>query len=113
LSKHPRPALDLAHYLSAETPRVNQTSLNPQGLVRPHAEEIPAHGSTDLLLLEIPSDFLALKAADAALALEWRMHTRSLFQKLFTTGYLVTDFVFLPGSQPRSYYVLSYGESTL
>jgi len=113
LSKRPRPALDLAHYLSAETPRVNQTSLNPQGLVRPHAEDVPAHEFTDLLLLEIPSDFLTLKAADAVLALEWRLHTRALFQDLFATGYLVTDFVFLPGSQPRSYYVLSNGESTL
>ncbi len=112
LSKRPRPPLDLAHYLSAETPRVNQTSLNLKGLVVPQVEDDLMKRSSDLLLLEIPSDFLALKAADAALALEWRLHTRHLFQDLFEAGYLVTDFVFLPGSQPRSYYVLSHGEST-
>jgi hypothetical protein len=36
-----------------------------------------------------------------------------LFEETFSRGYLVTDFVFLPGSQPRSFYVLSHGESTL
>jgi hypothetical protein len=31
---------------------------------------------------------------------------------LFEQGYLVTDFVHLPGTHPRSFYVLSHGEST-
>ena len=35
------------------------------------------------------------------------------FENLFEKGYFVTDFVFLPGVHPRSYYVLSNGESTL
>jgi predicted GNAT superfamily acetyltransferase len=113
LSKQPRPPLDLAHYLSAETPRANSTSINSVGLVTPCLLDVPARESADLLLLEIPSDFMTLKAADAALGLEWRQHTRTLFQGLFAAGYLVTDFIFLRGSQPRSYYVLSHGESTL
>jgi len=113
LSKQPRAPLDLAHYLSAETPRANSTSLNREGLVVPHSVDEPVDESADLLLLEIPSDFMSLKATDRALALAWRQHTRMLFQDLFEVGYLVTDFVFLTGRQPRSYYVLSHGESTL
>jgi hypothetical protein len=35
-----------------------------------------------------------------------------LFEGLFEDGYLLTDFVYLPGTQPRSFYVLSHGEST-
>jgi predicted GNAT superfamily acetyltransferase len=66
-----------------------------------------------LLLVEIPSDFLALKQADPNLASAWRFHTRTLFEDLFQRGYLVTDFIFLPGRHPRSYYVLSHGDSTL
>ncbi len=122
LSRRARPKLDLAHYLSAAAPIVNATSLNDAGLVRPHAGEYllplpddPARSEplAALLLLEIPSNFMALKAADPALALDWRLHTRQLFSALFALGYLVTDFIYLPGSQPRSYYVLSYGYSTL
>ena len=113
LSKTPRRALDLAHYLSADIPRVNETSLNDTGLVVPLTPDSRTLPPAPLLLLEIPADFLALKAIDPALALEWRSHTRSLFTHLFECGYLVTDFVHLPGSQPRSYYVLSDGLATL
>jgi len=38
---------------------------------------------------------------------------RSLFLELFGQGYLVTDFVHLPGPWPRSFYVLSDGAATL
>ena len=43
--------------------------------------------------MEIPSDFLALKAVDLSLAREWRFYTREVFEKAFAAGYLVTDFV--------------------
>ncbi len=64
-------------------------------------------------LVEIPADFLALKAADRELAIAWRLHTRSLFEELFQSGYLVTDLVYLPGTQPRSFYVMTYGEAEI
>ena len=112
LSKQPPKKLDLAHYLSAEIPRLNETHLNDQGLVVPHSPDTLV-SSAPLLLLEIPADFLRLKTVDPGLALEWRLHTRTLFEAMFTTGYLVTDFIFLPGSQSRSFYVLSHGEATL
>ena len=112
LSKYPRKKLDLAHYLSANITRLNETQLDPAGFIAPRPIEISV-SSEPLLLIEIPADFPVIKTADPALAFEWRMHTRSIFQEVFAAGYLVTDFVFLPGSQPRSYYVLSYGDSTL
>ena len=120
LSREPRKRLDLAHFLAGGARILNSTRLRPDGWPEP-PEILPetpgafpappeAH---PLLLLEIPSDFLALKAADMGLALRWRLHTRAWFEALFARGYLVTDVVYLPGTHPRSFYVLSYGESTL
>jgi predicted GNAT superfamily acetyltransferase len=63
-----------------------------------------------LLLIEIPSDFLALKAADLSLARAWRFYSREVFEAAFAAGYLVTDFVH---DQYRSFYVLTHGETTL
>ncbi len=112
LSKSPPKKLDLAHYLSAETTRLNETELNDAGIIRPRLSNTPIP-SAPLLLLEIPADFQMIKTADPVLALDWRRHTRAIFQDIFADGYLVTDFIYLPGSQPRSYYVFSDGEGTL
>jgi predicted GNAT superfamily acetyltransferase len=119
LSKRLRRPLDLAHYLAAETTILNPSEIDRDGLPRPPAafqlgEIENVHAEQDeqpLVLVEIPADFLALKAADPALALEWRFHTRDLFEALFERGYLVTDFVHLPGTYARSFYVLSHGEA--
>jgi predicted GNAT superfamily acetyltransferase len=120
LSKRPRLKLDLAHFLAAGTAIINPSTMDERGLPRPvespESIKLPEPSSTDeqsLLLVEIPADFLALKQVDQALALEWRLHTRALFVNLFAGGYLITDFIHLPGTYPRSFYVLSYGESTL
>ena len=66
--------------------------------------------SGPLLLIEIPYDFLALKAVDLSLARAWRFYTRAVFEQAFAAGYLVTDFVH---DQGRSFYVLAHGETTL
>jgi predicted GNAT superfamily acetyltransferase len=138
LSRRARRRLDLAHYFAAGATIINPTESTPEGWPRslstaapitlPQPEQLSWSGGTEtgeerredeeerqapLLLVEIPTDFLAIKEADRELALEWRFHTRTLFQDLFSRGYLVTDFVYLPGSHPRSFYVLSHGESTL
>ena len=125
LSRRARLRLDLAHFLAAGAEIVNPSHDDPQGWpvpASPPPEERergrgvvarPGSGGEALLLLEIPADFLALKEADHALALEWRLHTRACFEASFAQGYLATDFVHLPGSRPRSFYVLSHGESTL
>ncbi len=45
----------------------------------------------EALVIEIPSDLNALKAATAQLALEWRLQTRAVFQRAFAAGYVATD----------------------
>ncbi len=120
LSKRPRRPLDLAHYLAADVEILNPSQMGNNLLPIPaenpilskQLEKFSSSGPA-LLLLEIPADYLRLKEIDLALAHAWRIHTRSLLIKLFEIGYLVTDFVHLSGSTPRSFYVLSHGESTL
>jgi len=121
LGKKPRPPLDLAHYLDAEVAILNPTKFGVDGLLRLTSDvdlsEIESQtgdeNKVSMYLVEIPANFMDIKAADMALAQQWRMQTRELFEGLFQCGYLLTDFVFLPGKYARSYYVLSYGESTL
>jgi predicted GNAT superfamily acetyltransferase len=57
--------------------------------------------------VEIPTDFLALKAADPPRALAWRQGTRSCFESLFARGFTVTDLLYPPGPAPRALYVLT------
>ena len=64
-------------------------------------------------LLEIPADFLALKAADPGLALAWRLGARAAFETLFPAGYAVRDFIYEPGIAPRAVYVLSNDSAPL
>jgi predicted GNAT superfamily acetyltransferase len=121
LSRKPRLELDLAHFLAAGAQIINPTHVGEDGWPEPPEADtqtlLPAPGreaeDDSLLLVEIPADFTRLKAARPKLALPWRLHTRSLFEALFSRGYLVTDFIYLRGSAPRSFYVLSHGESTL
>jgi predicted GNAT superfamily acetyltransferase len=119
LSRRPRLALDLAHFLAGGAVIVNPSQAGPDQWPRPALSyNLPPVTQGDeknesFLLVEIPADFLSLKTADLELANEWRKHTRGLFETLFAQGYLVTDFIFLPGSTPRAFYVLSHGNSTL
>ena len=116
LSKQPRPKLDLAHYFGAGASIINPSQLSDQQLPSPGTAFLDPASFAEkpaLLLVEIPADIQAIRSADPALALEWRLHTRGIFENLFDQDYLVTDFVFLSGKQPRSFYVLTYGEATL
>lgn len=112
LERRPPKKLDLAHYLSAGTPLVNATRINDLGLVVPLGKP-PQPPSAPLLLLEIPADITSIRTADLDLAVKWVTHIRELFSDHFSQGYLVTDFIYLSGSQPRSFYVLSDGSATL
>ena len=58
-----------------------------------------------LLLIEIPNDFLILKAKDNLLAKAWRQTSREIFEFVFAHGYLVIDFFVDKG---HSFYVLEY-----
>ena len=111
LSKPIPPKLDLAHYLAAGTPYANRSKLTPEGLIVP-LETPPPPERSPLVLVEIPDDILALKQSDPDLAVRWSNHIRDLFIRYFSESYLVTDFVYVSGTHPRSFYVLSYGEAT-
>jgi predicted GNAT superfamily acetyltransferase len=109
----------LEHFLAAEAEIINPSQVDENGWVVPPAineirdQPVPGSRKQNINLVEIPADFLSLKAANIELAREWRTVTRSLFEGLFESGYLATDFVHLPGDIARSYYVLSNGEGTL
>lgn len=68
---------------------------------------------SNLMLVEIPTDLQAIKRADLALAQRWRQHTRDIFEGMFDSGFLVTDFVSHedPNGRPRSYYLLAHQDS--
>jgi predicted GNAT superfamily acetyltransferase len=71
-----------------------------------------APGAADLtndaprLLVEIPTGYSVMQVEDAALALEWRMATRAIFQHYFARGYRVVDF-FLSREAGRGQYLLA------
>jgi predicted GNAT superfamily acetyltransferase len=78
------------------------------GLLVPEEYDLTSHQPT--LALEIPSDFQALKAADSALALRWRLATQALFEHYFEAGYTATECVFdQSGDYRRNVYILETG----
>jgi predicted GNAT superfamily acetyltransferase len=104
LSRRARRQLKLDDFLKAEAQIISAFSPLPSS----------SPSRSPLLLVEIPVDFQTLRATQPALAQAWRLHTGTIFEDLFTRGYLVTDLVFeRTGETPSSYYVLSHGEATL
>jgi predicted GNAT superfamily acetyltransferase len=69
----------------------------------------PADLSLDAprLLVEIPVGVAELQLDDPALALEWRLATRAIFQSCFARGYRVVDF-FLSRKAGRGHYLLAH-----
>jgi len=112
LAKQSRRALTLSHFDKASIQPLYQLTTDASGWLHP-PERFSAL-ETRLVLAEIPPDFMALKAADFGLARDWRFFTRELFETAFSSGYLVTDFIYDRSFEPaRSIYVLTHGESTL
>ena len=107
LSRRSRPTLSLDHYRLAGS-TILETLRNPQSMPYPPQEINPLSGT--FVLVEIPYDFQALKAADLALARDWRFYAREVFEDAFAAGYLVTDFLL---DQGRSFYGMTHGETTL
>lgn len=103
--------LGLAALLGGGARVVNRTSLRADGLRAPEAEAVPDGGN--LLLVEVPADFQAVKQADLGLAVAWRRHTRLLFESLFAGGYLATDYLseVAADGERRNYYLLTFGDS--
>lgn len=114
LSRQARIKLDLAHVFSTGARIVNPTQATKEGYPQLVGSiHLPDGEDEPIILVEIPADFQSLRMKALELAQNWREVTRRLFEELFSEGYLVTDLIFMPGSQPRSFYILSYGESTL
>lgn len=88
--------------------------INPTGYDATHEialpGEMPAFDSqlSRTLLVEVPAVFQAVKSVSMALAREWRLHTRAIFERAFEWGYIVTDFVTQkqPDGHRRNFYVL-------
>lgn len=60
-------------------------------------------GSPGPILVEIPSQFQSVKAADQELGLAWRLRSRDLFERAFGSGLVATDLLVENG---RCYYLL-------
>ena len=106
-----RRPLSLESLLGGGAVLTNESSFNKDGLLVPPPNYI-SHPS-NLMLVEIPEDFQLIKQRDFPLAIRWREHTRSLFENLFNSGFLATDFVRHTDSDghQRSYYLLTYQDS--
>lgn len=58
--------------------------------------------------VEVPADYQALKAGAPALALEWRLATRQVFETYFAAGYTTIDFAGrIVEGEVRNYYLLA------
>jgi predicted GNAT superfamily acetyltransferase len=112
LSKRPRRPLSLTSFSQADLQPLYSLHFHDDGWARPPDHFLPLNGR--LALAEIPAEYQTLKEADLPLARDWRFFSREVFETAFAAGYIVTDFVFdRSGEQPRSFYVLTHGESTL
>jgi predicted GNAT superfamily acetyltransferase len=71
-------------------PLVNATR---QGVRWLHPESADLSRKEERLLVEIPTRFTELQAADPALGREWRLATRTIFQHYLPQSYRVVDFL--------------------
>jgi predicted GNAT superfamily acetyltransferase len=106
-----RKALSLDSLLSGGALLTNESTYNSDGLLVPPPNYI-SHPS-NLILVEIPANFQNIKKKDFPLAVQWREHTRTLFENLFDSGFIVTDFVrhMDDENRPHSYYLLTYQDA--
>ncbi|MBI3362592.1 MAG: hypothetical protein HY023_15940 [Chloroflexi bacterium] len=105
-----RKPLTLDSFTSAGARILNPARFAANGLLRP--PDRFSDPISNIAIIEIPADFQSVKIQDMPLALEWRQHSRALFESLFAQGYIVIDFVHQRyDGPPRSYYVLSHGDA--
>jgi predicted GNAT superfamily acetyltransferase len=85
-------------------PRVLEAVPWPSG-VGPCDPVLDAGGP--VVLIEIPTDFSALKSRDQGLGRAWRLATRETFRRYFGRGYRAVDFVLQRDQRLRGHYVLT------
>jgi predicted GNAT superfamily acetyltransferase len=106
-----RKPLSLTSLLAGGAVLVNEATFNSDDLPVPPPNYI--NHPSNLMLAEIPADFQKIKKKDFDLALRWREHTRDLFEKLFSSGFLVTDTVRYTDEEghERSFYLLTFEDA--
>ncbi len=105
-----RPPLQLHHYLEVEAPIINPSRWDDRDL--PVCQDPIAPLPLNRFLVEFPADFQAVKQADWALAVAWRLHLRSICEAAFAAGFTVLDCVHTPDTPRRSFYVMQQIESS-
>lgn len=88
---------EIPDYLSAVALNKVSVSDNLPFITMFHNEQYKA----DVYSLEVPKDFQNVKSKNQALALEWRMSTRKIFQELFAAGYAAVHLI--PGKYTAEY----------
>lgn len=90
---------------------VNEAAVNEAGFPVPPANYISQ--PSNLMLVEIPADFQAIKRTDIQLAQRWRAHTRDVFEGMFDSGFIVTDYVQHEDEDGHrhSYYLLTFQDT--
>lgn len=103
--------LQLDALLAGGASLINEATINEAGLPVAPLNYVSRPGN--MMLVEIPANFQSLKRADMPLAQRWRMHTREVFENLFGSGFIVTDFVTHEDERgnPHSYYLLTHQDS--
>jgi predicted GNAT superfamily acetyltransferase len=106
-----RRSLSLDALLGGGALLVNEATFNSEGQPVPPLNYISR--PSNLLLMEIPTNFQQIKQADPELARYWRDHSRTLFQELFHSDFIVTDFASYrdENGRRRSFYLLTYRDS--
>jgi predicted GNAT superfamily acetyltransferase len=85
---------------------VNPARFDADGALHPVDPIMDA--SADVLLVEAPAEFQAIKALSLDLAHAWRQQTGAIFTHYFGRGYAVTDFVTdREDARRRNFYVLT------
>ena len=99
--------------ITASGPLVRDASVASAPVVnpaRPGAWLEPAEGELShesrRVLVEIPTGFSDMQAQEPALALQWRLTTRRIFNTYFDRGYRAVDF-FLSREARRGHYLLA------
>lgn len=77
-------------------------------------EQVNLALEAEILSLEIPADIHPVKAANMALALDWRLKVREAFEHYFSKGYLAVDFISsIEQGERRNRYQLQKAHSEL
>lgn len=85
------------------------TRSDQDGILRPVASHLDLEA--DVLLVEVPPEFQAIKLKSMDLAREWRQISGTVFMSYFNRGYVATDFISeTQDSGRQNFYVLTRSE---